>query len=153
MSVDGSCSKENGRTFLLADDDVAKLAGALPNIKRLRLGSPCSANRCRTSTHSLFVLSTRCPKLETMEIHFNTTKIGNDLDRLFKEPQYQTMRSLPRCPLHYLTVADAPISSHDMGIAVIHISGIFHGLQGFHGRPRIGPKPHGKLGHCIITDR
>jgi hypothetical protein len=134
--VDGFCSKEGGCTFLLTDDDVTKLADALPDIKSLRLGSPCSANRCHTTALSLFILSTRCLQLKTLEIHFNTTRISHVLDRLFKEPQYETMRSLPRCPLRYLNVADTPISTRDVGSVAIYFSGMFHGLQGFYGRNR-----------------
>lgn len=132
--ADGSCSKKDGCTFLLTDDVLAKLADALPDLKSLQLGSPCSANRCHTTALSLFILSTRCLKLKTLEIHFNTTKISHLLDRLFKEPQYERMRSLPRCPLRYLNVADTPISTHDVGSVAIRFSGIFHGLQGFRSR-------------------
>lgn len=113
-----------------------ELADALPGLRSLRLGSPCWANRCRTTALSLFTLSTRCPKLRHLEIYFNTTRIGHDLDRLFKEPQYQTMRSLPRYPLRNLTVGNIPISSHDLEPTVVQLSGIFHGLQGFRGRGR-----------------
>jgi hypothetical protein len=134
--VDGFCSKEGGCTALLTDDDVAKLADALPDIKSLRLDSPCSANRCHTTALSLFILSTRCLQLKTLGIHFNTTRISHVLDRLFKEPQYETMRSLPRCPLRYLNVADTPISTRDVGSVAIYFSGMFHGLQGFYGRNR-----------------
>jgi len=134
--VESSCSMEGRCTFLLTDDDVTKLADALPNIKSLRLGSPCIANRCQTTVFSLFTLSTRCLKLRSLEIHFNTTNIGHVLGQLFKAPQYQTMRSLPRCPLRYLAVANTPISSRDLPAVVIYLSGIFHGLQGFRGRHR-----------------
>ena len=134
--ADGSCSKEDGCTFLLTDSDITKLADALPDIKSLRLGSPCSANSCHTTAFSLLTLSTHCLKLKNLEIHFNTTKIGRYLARLFKEPQHETMRSLPRCPLNYLAVADAPISSRDIERTAIYVSGIFHGLQGFRGRHR-----------------
>ena len=134
--VDGSCTKGGGCTFLLTDGDLTKLANALPDIKSLRLGSPCSANRCRTTALSLLALSTHCLKLETLEVHFDTTKIARVLDRLFKEPQYERMRSLQRCPLQYLAVADTPISTDDVNTVAIHLSGIFHGLQGFHCRNR-----------------
>ena len=134
--VESSCSMEGGCTFLLTDEDVTKLADALPNIKSLRLGSPCIANRCQTTPFSLLTLSTRCLKLRSLEIHFNTTNIGHVLGQLFKAPQYQTMRSLPRCPLRYLAVANTPISSRDLPAVVIYLSGIFHGLQGFRGRHR-----------------
>ena len=134
--VESSCSRGGGCTFLLTDDDVTKLADALPNIKSLRLGSPCIANRCQTTVFSLFTLSTRCLKLRSLEIHFNTTNIGYVLGQLFKAPQYQAMRSLPRCPLRYLAVANTPISSRDIPAVVIYLSGIFHGLQGFRGRHR-----------------
>ena len=129
--VDGSCSEEGGCTFLLADDSITKLANALPDLKSLRLGSPCSANRCRTTALSLFTLSTHCLQLHTLEIHFDTTNITRVLDRLFNEPRYITMRSLPRCPLKYLAVADTPISISDVKTIATYLSGIFHGLQGF----------------------
>lgn len=136
MFVDNSCSREGRCTFLLTDDDVTKLADGLPDIKSLLLGSPCAANCCQTTALSLFVLSTRCLKLRSLEIHFNTTNISHILDRLFKEPQYGTMRSLPRCPLRYLAVADTPISLRDVDAVTVYFSGMFHGLQGFLGRHR-----------------
>ena len=134
--VDGSCSKEGGCTFYLTDDDITKLADALPDIRSLRLGAPCSANSCHTTTFSLFTLSTRCLRLVSLEIHFNTMDVRHLLGQFFKEPRYERMRSLPRCPLRYLTVADTPISSRDLGSVAIYFSGIFHGLQGFRGRSR-----------------
>jgi len=82
MSVDSSCSEEGGCT---TDDDVTRLANTLPDIKSLRLGSPCSVNRYHTTPFSLLTLSTRCLKLKALEVHFNTTNIGRGLDWLFKE--------------------------------------------------------------------
>jgi hypothetical protein len=134
--IDGACSTGGGCTFLLTDDDLAKLANALPDIKSLRLGSPCPANRCRTTILSLFMLSTRCLRLKTLEIHFNTTGINHDFERLFEEPQNKTMRSLPRCPLRCLTVADTPIPGDDAGLVAICLSGIFCELRGFRGHHR-----------------
>ena len=131
--ADGSCSNEDACTFLLTDDDITRLANALPDIKSLRLGSPCSANRCHTTALSLFILSTRCLELRSLEIHFNTRGIGYLLDGLFKNPQHTTMRSLPRCPLRYLGVANTQISTDELETFVVYVSGIFHGLQGFRG--------------------
>jgi len=132
--VDGSVSMEGGCTFLLTDDDVTRLANALPDMKSLRLGSPCSANRCHTTPFSLLTPSTRCLELKILEVHFNTTNIGHVLDWLFKEPRYETTCSLPRCPLHYLTVADTPIPTREVGNVPTYLSGIFHRLEGFRGR-------------------
>jgi len=136
--VDSSCSKKNGCTFLLTDDDVKKLAGALPSVTSLRLGVPCSANRCHTTALSLYTLSTHCPGLDYLEIHFNTTELSHVLDRLFKGPQYTTVRSHPRCPLRYLGVGDTPISSRDLDSVVIYFPRMFHELQGFRGSYGIG---------------
>lgn len=134
--VDGLCSKEDGCTFLLTDYDVTKLADALPDIKSLGLGSPCIANLCHTTPLCLFILSTRCLKLKSLEIHFNTTNISHVLDQLFEEPKYERMRSLPRCPLRYLAVADTPISWRDIHTVAVRLSEVFHELRGLRGNRR-----------------
>jgi len=134
--VDGSCSREGGCTFLLTNDDVTKPCRCTPRHKT----PPTQSSLCRQSMPptalSPFVLSTRCPKLKSLEIHFNTANIIHDLDRLYNEPQYQRMRSLLRCPLRYLAVVDAPISLHNVHEVAIRVFAIFHGLQGFRGRRR-----------------
>ena len=130
--VDSSCSKEGGCTFLLTDDDVTRLANALPDIKNLRLGSPCSSNPCHTTPFSL-TLSTRCLGQKTLEVHFNSTNIKRVL---FKEPQYENMRLLQRRPLHYLTVADTPIPTRDVDTVAIYLSRIFHDSQEIRGRQK-----------------
>ena len=94
--------EEGGQwTFRLDDDEVAKLAMALPQLKSLSLGIPCPKNICATTVASLLPISVHCIELEDLAIHFNTTSIVDDFGNISKDPKFRELRSLPRCTLLY----------------------------------------------------
>ena len=96
----GSC------LFCLTDDDVESFAIALPSLVTLRLGRACESNTCRTTVNSLFSISSHCPELTCLEIHFNTLSIAGDMRRLFnRSPRHDK----PRCKLRTLPVGRLPL--------------------------------------------
>ena len=64
-------------------------------------------------------ISVSCPKLDEMEIHFNTTNIVGDLKNLLEDPRFQTLRSLPRCSLNYLGVRRMPLTIDELGLEAV----------------------------------
>ena len=112
LDVDHHCDErvEGLCDFELNDSDITELAMALPQLHTLALGHPCSANTCATTVACLLQISARCPELDELCIHFNTANILNDLENTLKDPQFQELRSLPRCPLSCLYAHDIPLS-------------------------------------------
>ena len=96
-------------TFKLDDDEVSKLAMALPQLKSLSLGIPCPQSICATTVASLLPISVHCIELEDLAIHFNTTSIVDDFGNISKDPKFRELRSLPRCTLSYLDVDRIPL--------------------------------------------
>ena len=136
--------KEGGCTFLLTDDYVTRLANAL---KSLRLGSLAIIT---PTPFSLLTISARHLKLKTLGVHFNTTNIGHVLDRLFKQPRYEMMCSLLRCPVHYLAVADTQIPTRDPGTTFLGYSTACRGSVAAAGN---WSKPRNTFGRCVASDR
>lgn len=100
MAVFCHGANDAGRcTFKLNNDDVAKLTAALPQLKSLRLGTPCFENACATTVACLLPISVHCVQLESLEVHFNTTNIVADFMNISEDPRFQQLRSLPRCLL------------------------------------------------------
>ena len=96
--------------FKLDDDNVAKLSMDLPQLEFLLLGRPCSENTCATTVACLLPISVYCLKLSELEIHFNTTNIVHDLKNISEDPQFQKLRSLPKCSLDNLCVWKIPLA-------------------------------------------
>lgn len=97
-------------TFKLNDDNVTELAMALSQLDTLHLGHTCPKNTCATTVACLLPISVHCVKMETLEILFNTTNIVEDFKNISADPQFQEMRSLPKCRLSYLDVWLIPLT-------------------------------------------
>ena len=113
LDVDVFCYDEDGETrctFMLYNDNIAELAMALPQLRYLTLGHPCSENACPTTVASLLLISVHCVKLEHLEIHFNTANILENLNNISEDPKFRELHSLPRCPLSYLGVFAMPLT-------------------------------------------
>jgi len=106
-------------TFKLDDGDVAKLAIELPQLESLLLGYPCSENTCATTAVCLLLISVYCVNLGMLRIHFNTATIVNDLKNISEDPQFQELRSLPKCPLSRLGVWKLPPILDEPGIETV----------------------------------
>ena len=110
---DGPCS------FKLNDDDVTKLAMALPHLTFFRLGSPCFENTCATTIVCLLSISVHCLELKSLAIHFNTANIVEDFKSVSTDPRFERLRSLPRCPLSRLEVWQTPLALDEPGFETV----------------------------------
>ena len=135
LILESSCSYTDGCTFGLTDDDVAGIAIALPNLVDAIFGEVCRADVCRTTVCSLLFLSIRCKNLETLEIHFNTRNLREDLELIPENSRLRGLCELPRCQLEQLTVGNAPfrIAKEDHGPVVAGFLHIFQSLGSVYG--------------------
>ena len=126
---------ERSCLFCLTDDGVESLAIALPSLVTLRLGEACGSNTCRTTVDSLFSISSHCPKLTCLEIHFNTLSIVGDMQRLLNRSVEHDKR---RCKLRTLPVGRLPlrVRGEDVGITAAGFLDIFPCLEEFPGEER-----------------
>ena len=125
-------------TFGLTDDNVENLAVTLPSLVRLRLGSVCGYNSCRTTIASLLSISIHCLGLTFLEIHFNTETIVGDVQHLLHEA---TGRGKPRCRLREdLFFGQLPLQIHDedVGTIAMGLVDIFPCLEDFSSRDHRG---------------
>ena len=87
------------------DQDVERLAIALPRLEALTLGgSPCSDDTCPTTVRSLLFLSVHCTKLRHLNIHFRMANLRADMLDLLSYAYSQGLQSKPKCPLEALVV-------------------------------------------------
>ena len=121
--------------FKLNNDDIAELAMALTQLQSLVLGYPCFKNTCLTTIACLLPISVHCSKLRKLKIHLNTTNIVDDLRNILEDPQFQQLRSLPKCPLTYLGVYRTPLrlDESDLETVAKGIVDIFPSLTDFDG--------------------
>jgi len=112
-------NSDNRCVFKLNDDDVTKLAMALPQLQSLFLGGPCRENTCATTVACLLQISVHCVKLRNLEVHFNTGNVVGDLKEISEDPNFQELRSLPRCTLVCLGVSYAPLALDEPGFTAV----------------------------------
>ena len=87
------------------DQDVERLAIALPNLEALTLGGwPCHGDTCPTTVRSLLFLSVHCTKLRHLNIHFRMANLRADMLDLLGYAYSQGLHSKPKCPLNALVV-------------------------------------------------
>ena len=87
------------------DQDVERLAIALPRLEALTLGgSPCGEDTCPTTVRSLLFLSVHCTKLRHLNIHFRMANLRADMLDLLSYAYSQGLQSKPKCPLEDLMV-------------------------------------------------
>jgi len=113
LNVDAHCYDNHGRGqchFVLNNNDIAKLATALPRLKTLLLGYPCPWNTCVTTVACLLPISIHCAELEELEIHFNTANIAVDFENISKDLQFQALTSSERSSLELLIVHQMPLT-------------------------------------------
>ena len=114
--------------FKLNNDDVNKLAMALPQLEWLLLGDPCGENTCATTIACLLLLSVHCVELQWLKIHFNTTNIADDLRDISADPRFEELRLLPRGRLSYLDVWQTPLSVNEPDFEAV-VNGIIPSLE------------------------
>ena len=87
------------------DQDVERLAIALPRLEALTLGElPCGNDTCPTTVRSLLFLSVHCTKLRYLNIHFRMANLRADMLDLLSYAYSQGLQSKPKCPLEALMV-------------------------------------------------
>ena len=136
LNVDVNCIGGGGEgrcTFKLNDDNVTELAMALPQLESLLLGHPCYNNTCATTVACLLPISVHCIKLESLQIHFNTTNIVGDFKNTEENTRFQELRSLQRCTLPRLAVMKMPLTLDGPGLEIVRTGmvDIFPSVQHF----------------------
>ena len=111
LILESPCSAADGCAFNLTDDDVAKIASALPNLEYAAFGRVCRADSCKTTVSSLLFLSVGCKKLRSLEIHFNMGNLCDDLESISENPRLCDLCALSRCQLRSLGISEAPFRS------------------------------------------
>ena len=126
LNVETQCYDINDAgqcVFNLNDEDVTKLAMALPRLECLVLGRPCSENTCVTTVGCLLQISVHCVKLQELQVHFNTANLVGDLKKISKDPKLQELLSCPRCTLSRLDVYQIPLILDAPGLETV-VSGM-----------------------------
>ena len=122
LSVEVHCNYDDDPgpcDFELSNDDITELAMALNQLESLLLGYPCSNNTCSTTVACLLPISASCVKLERLEIHFSTTNVVDDFKNIREDPQFEKLRSAPRCPLTWLGVYRTPLTLDELGLETV----------------------------------
>jgi len=122
LDVGVFCHDEGGEgqcIFKLDNNNVTKLAMALPQLEYIQLGHPCFENSCATTVACLLPISVYCVELQSLGIHFNTTTIIEDLKNISKDSKFQELRSLPRCRLSCLDVFAMPLTLDESGFKTV----------------------------------
>ena len=118
------------------DEDVERLAIALPKLEVLTLGErPCKANTCPTTILSLLSLSIHCTKLRYLNIHFSTRNIWVDMLDTFCDAYSHGLHLRPKSGLKTLVVQDTPLdidySGHTPAFVSMGMVMIFPSLNKF----------------------
>jgi hypothetical protein len=103
------------------DQDVERLAIALPKLEALTLGWPCEADTCPTTVRSLLFLSIHCTKLKHLYIHFRVSSLQEDMVDTLDYAYSQGLHSKPKCPLEALALGVMPLRLTDNSTMIISI--------------------------------
>ena len=116
--------------FNLTDDDISLIAITLSRLVRLELGFACRMNTCQNTFRSLLALSMGCLWLKELQIHFNTTNLGEDIKSAFASVR-GTKR--PGCQLKFFSASMAVLSSSENSELIARgFLGVFPMLESFH---------------------
>ena len=116
------------------DQDVERLAIALPKLEALTLGEqPCRADTCPTTVQSLLSLSLHCTRLKHLNIHFRTANLRADILALLGNAYSQGLHLRPRCALETLVTGEMSIelTDHDTTLISMGMLTIFPSLSKF----------------------
>ena len=133
LSIKVSCRDESdgGSAISSCNDHFTDLATTLPRLESLLLGRACFQNTCATTVVCLLPISVHCVKLDRIEIHF-IQRASLTISRTSQRtPQFQELRSLPKCTLSRLDVYRIPLTVDELclGIVVGRMIGIFPSLE------------------------
>lgn len=130
-------------TSKFTDQDVERLAIALPKLEALTLGGwPCGSDTCPTTVRSLLSLSIHCIKLRYLSIHFRTANLRADLLELLDYAYSHGLQSRPKCPLGTLVTGEMPLelAEHDFVLVSMGMFMIFPSLVKFSSRSPVWAK-------------
>ena len=112
LNVPGLCTGDGTCAFNLTDNDIERLAIALPYLTHLMLGAiRCGRNACKTTFRSYLSLSIYCGELRCLEIHINTDDILSDIRASLGTGDLETRNPGPRrrCSLRLLDLNSTPL--------------------------------------------
>lgn len=118
LNISNIC-REDPCVFRLNNEDITELAVALPRLESLSLGYPCFRNTCATTVACLLPLSVHCIELKTLQVHFNTTNIVNDLKNISEDFRLQKLHSPSKCSLLDLCVHRMPLTLDEPGFDTV----------------------------------
>lgn len=118
----------------ITDEDVGRLATALPKLEALSLGElSCNSNTCPTTIRSLLVLSIHCPKLRYLNIHFRTGSLQADTLDMLGDAYSRGLHLRPKCALKTLVTQGMLVDflAHNPVFISIGMLMVFPSLTGF----------------------
>jgi len=74
------CSPTVCQTFDLTDDDIDLLTKAMPRLESLAIGEEPCGLPSQITFNSLYTASRRCPRLTTLQVHFNPSLFVTNVD-------------------------------------------------------------------------
>ena len=111
------------------DQDVERLAIALPKLEALTLGWPCDSDTCPTTVRSLLFLSVHCTKLNYLNIHFRMASLQADMVDTLGYAYLEGLHSKPKCALESLVAGGMRLqSTEDIAVLSIGLLMIFPSL-------------------------
>ena len=105
------------------DEDVERLAIALPKLEAISLGKrPCLSDTCPTTIRSLLSFSIHCLKLRYLNIHFRAANLWANMVDVFCHAYSQGLHLRPKSSLQTLVTQETPISINLSGHSAAFIS-------------------------------
>lgn len=140
LAVDPLCINQDNHSegkcvFILNDNNITKLAVALPQLVVLFLGQPCLGNTCAATINYLIHISICCVRLLLLEVYFNMANIVGDFMNLSETPQFKELPLLPWCTVSHLRPRWMPFTLDELGFETV-----------VNGMARIFPSPKGCVG-------
>ncbi|KAF9646539.1 hypothetical protein BDM02DRAFT_3270902 [Thelephora ganbajun] len=137
LKVLSECSPTVCQTFDLTDDNIDLLTKAMPRLESLAIGEePCGVPS-QITFKSLYIISRRCPRLTTLQIHFNpalfVTKVDTDSESGDVALGLPDLKSPPSdlCSVTTIDVGNIPLptESNTSYIMALGLLGVFPRLE------------------------
>ena len=137
LKVLSECSPNLCHTFDLTDDDIDMLTKAMPRLESLAIGEePCGVPS-QITFKSLYTISRQCPRLTTLQIHFNpalfVTKVETDSQNGDVALGFPDLKTPPSelCSVTTIDVGSIPLppESNTSYIMALGLLGVFPRLE------------------------
>lgn len=125
LRLESSCSDADGCTFSWTNGDDHG------DVVEIAFGKVCPADSCKTTACSFLFLFAGRKKLKTLEIHFGTRNLQDDLESIPGNPRLRGLCGLPRCQLEWLTIENVPlrVAGEDYELVVAGFFRIFQSVE------------------------